>query len=411
MSIYSVSEITKYIKNCFERDAVLASVFIRGEISNYKYHHSGHCYFSLKDASASIRCIMFRSQAQYLKFEPRNGLKVVAYGQISVFERDGQYQLYAGQLIPDGIGDLSLAFQQLKEKLANEGLFLEERKKRLPLLPKAVGVITSPAGAALRDIITVSKRRHSGIPLVLFPVQVQGPDASLQISQAIDKMNIWGQVDVIIVGRGGGSMEELWAFNEEQVVRAIAGSTIPIVAAVGHQTDYTLADFAADCRAATPSQAAELVIPDVQELSRYIYTLISSLEVNMRGQVKHYRNVLTKLTDNRVFNQPKKMLVGRQQLLDQYIERMTNAIKYTLVNKQHSFHIAAEKLSMLNPLAVLSRGYSITRNAGGEVIRSVDQIVPGQYLEIILKQGQIDVNVLSVKEVQTFEQDKQEQNF
>lgn len=397
-NIYTVSDLTKYIKNLFDRDTRLVSVFIKGEISNFKAHFSGHCYFTLKDAGSQIKGVMFKSRAQFLKFEPRDGLKVVAYGQVTVFERDGQYQLYADQLIPDGVGELSIAFNQLKEKLTLEGLFDEDRKKQLLLLPKAVGIVTSPTGAALRDIITVAKRRHPGIPLILYPVQVQGLEAPGQIVEAIYTFNRLKSVDVIIAGRGGGSIEELWAFNDEKVVRAIAASTIPIVSAVGHQTDYTLADFAADCRAATPSQAAEMVVPDVYELRRYINSLQTMLENNMRTYIKQRRQAVSQLREKKVFTQPEKLFADYRQLVDSYVERMEQAAKKILMTKQHNLKLNAEKLAVLNPLAVLARGYSLARTTEGQVVSTAHQVETGQQLEIILKQGRIDVEVIGVRE-------------
>ena len=397
-NVYTVSDLTKYIKSLFDRDTRLLSVFIKGELSNFKCHYSGHCYFTLKDAGSQIKGVMFKSRAQFLKFEPRDGLKVVAYGQVTVFERDGQYQLYADQLIPDGVGELSIAFNQLKEKLAAEGLFDESRKQKLPLLPKAIGIVTSPTGAALRDIISVAKRRHPGIPLILYPVQVQGAEAPGQIVEAIRAFNRLKTVDIIIAGRGGGSIEELWAFNAEQVVRAIAASTIPIVSAVGHQTDYTLADFAADCRAATPSQAAELVVPDVYELKRYITTLQTMLENNMRSYLKQRRQIVRQLRDNKVFTQPEKMLLAHHQLIDSQVERLGQAMRKIITAKQHTLRLQAEKLSVLNPLAVLARGYSVVRTPGGQVISKAGQVTAGDQLEIILGQGRLDAEVVRIRE-------------
>ncbi|HWR45214.1 exodeoxyribonuclease VII large subunit [Sporomusa sp.] len=397
-SIYTVSDLTKYIKGLFDRDTKLVSVSIRGELSNFKCHYSGHCYFTLKDAGSQIKGVMFKSRAQFLKFEPRDGLKVIAFGQVTVFERDGQYQLYADQLIPDGLGELSIAFNQLKEKLATEGLFDESRKRPLKLLPRAIGIVTSPTGAALRDIITVAKRRHPGMPLILYPVQVQGLEAPGQIVQAIRAFNTLDNVDVIIAGRGGGSIEELWAFNDENVVRAIAESSIPIVSAVGHQTDYTLADFAADRRAATPSQAAELVVPDVYELKRYIKSLQTMLENNIRAFIKEQRQVIRQLRDNKVFVQPEKLFVDKKQLTDLYVERLGQAMQKIILSKQHALKIHTEKLSVLNPLDVLARGYCLARTPEGQVVTKASQVTPGQQLEIILRQGRLDIEVVRVRE-------------
>ena len=398
MNIFSVSEITKYIKQLFEHDTKVANLFVRGEISNFKQHFSGHCYFTLKDSKATIKVVMFKSRAQFLKFELKNGMKVIACGQITVFERDGQYQLYAHQLVPDGIGELSLAFTQLKEKLEMEGLFAEEYKKPLPMLPKTVGIVTSATGAVLRDIIIVSKRRHPGVALILYPVLVQGPEAPMEIVHAIEVFNKLGNVDVIIVGRGGGSLEDLWSFNDERVVRAIAASVIPIVSAVGHQTDYTLTDFVADRRAATPSQAAEFVVPDVRELIKYVNTLKSMLFNNIQNSLKNKRLIVEQSAMSRVLQYPYDFLTNRQQMLDSYMERLDKSTRQIFMVKQHQFEITAEKLAMLSPLAVLARGYSIVRDAKGQLVNDVRTAQPGQPLEIVVNNGVIDVEVIRVQE-------------
>lgn len=398
MAILSVGAVTRYIKGLFEQDDQLADVLVRGEISNFKRHYSGHCYFTLKDSEATLRAVMFRGRAQLLRFEPKDGFKVIAGGQISVFERDGQYQLYVDQLIPEGVGELSLAFAQLKDKLAAEGLFDAARKRPLPLLPKAVGLVTSPTGAAVRDIVTVAKRRHPGVQLVLLPVQVQGPEAPAQIAAAIKTLSRLSEVDVIIVGRGGGSIEELWAFNDEAVVRAIAASAIPVVSAVGHQTDYTLADFVADRRAATPSQAAELVVPDVKELTKYIGTLRGLLETYTTGLVAGGRSRLNACLASRVFRQPDHLLAAKRQAVDWYIQRLQQALKDTLVAKRHGLKLAAGKLAMLDPLAVLARGYSLTRTPEGQVVKQAADVAVGQFLEVVLAKGRLDVEVVWAEE-------------
>jgi exodeoxyribonuclease VII large subunit len=398
MNIFSVSEITKYIKQLFEYDSKVASVMVRGEISNFKRHYSGHCYFTLKDSNATIRAVMFKSRAQFLKFEPKDGMKVIAGGQITIFERDGQYQLYTAQLVPEGIGELSLAFAQLKEKLESEGLFADERKQTLPILPKTVGIVTSPTGAVLRDIITVSKRRHPGIMLKLYPVQVQGTEAPMQIVRGIEVFNQLNNVDVIIIGRGGGSIEELWAFNDEKVVRAIAASRIPIVSAVGHQTDYTLADFVADRRAATPSQAAEFVVPDVRELNKYVATLHNMLEGNIRNLVKNNIRRLEQSTQNRVFKNPYEAIAIRQQVLDHCVQRLDQTMKKIVLGKEHAFKVTTEKLAMLNPLAVLARGYSILRTMDGQLVKDAAILQTGQKIEVVLNQGMVEAEIIHVQE-------------
>ena len=405
MNILSVSAVTSYIKALFDQDETLGSLMVRGEISNFKRHYSGHCYFTLKDNDATLRAVMFRSRAQYLKFDPKDGLKVIAGGQIAVFERDGQYQLYVAELIPEGVGELSLAFAQLKDKLTAEGLFDENRKKMLPLLPVRVGVVTSPTGAALRDIITVAKRRHPGVQLMLVPVQVQGPDAPRQIVQAIELLGRQNAVEVIIVGRGGGSLEELWAFNDEKVARAIAGSLIPVVSAVGHQTDYTLADFAADRRAATPSQAAEMVVPDVRELRKYIMRLKSTLESCVQSGLAQRRARLDQCLASRVFERPERLLADKRLTLDGYLQRLEQSLRRDMITKRHSFNVAAEKLAILSPLAVLSRGYSIIRTFDGRVIRRDTDTAAGDNLEVMLEQGRLNVRVLGQEEERQHEKE------
>lgn len=395
MSILTVSEVTRYIKNLFECDRCLSGLFVRGEISNFKRHSSGHCYFTLKDSDAMIKAVMFKSRAQYLKFDPRDGVKVIAGGHIAIFERDGQYQLYVDQLVPAGLGELGLAFEQLKAKLSAEGLFDEAKKQPLPFLPKAIGVVTSPTGAALRDIVTVATRRHPGIALTLYPVQVQGSEAPEQIAHAIGVFNQLCNVDVLIVGRGGGSLEELWAFNDEKVARAIASSTIPIVSAVGHETDFTLADFAADRRAATPSQAAEIVVPDVKEIQRYVQTLQDMLKNNALNYIKSRRQQVENYQQSRALTRrPAELLEAKQQLLDIQMQRLEQAVSQRLNDKQQQFKLAAEKLSMLNPLAVLARGYSITRKLDKQVLRKPQETRNGEILEVVLQYGSLEVQVV-----------------
>ncbi|HWR39402.1 MAG TPA: exodeoxyribonuclease VII large subunit [Patescibacteria group bacterium] len=397
MSILNVSDVTRYIKELFSEDPVLASAFVRGEISNFKRHSSGHCYFTLKDPGATLRSVMFKGNARYLKFEPRDGMKVIAGGYISVFERDGQYQLYVSQLVPDGVGELGLAFAQLKEKLAAEGLFDPDRKRSLPAMPQQLGIITSLTGAALRDIMTVSKRRHPGLQLVVYPVQVQGAEAPGQIVKAIHAFNALQQADVLIVGRGGGSIEELWAFNDEQVVRAVATSKIPVVSAVGHETDYTLTDFAADCRAATPSQAAELVTPNLKELDGRIRNLQETLGYRVRQLVRHKKLQHDRLRDSAALERPRNLLASRQQLVDQYIQRLQDAVRRLHVSRRQGLQLMGEKLSLLNPWAVLSRGYSIVRTAEQQSVMDASLVSTGQEIEIIPCRGRIYARVTETK--------------
>lgn len=396
VSIYSVSEITKHIKGFMDNDSTLRSVLIRGEISNFKCHYSGHCYFTLKDAGASIKAVMFKSKAQYLKFTPANGMKIVANGYVTVFERDGQYQLYINDLFPEGVGELSLAFEQLKEKLTAEGLFDVVHKQTLPYFPKTIGIITSATGAVLRDIFTVSKRRNPKIELRIYPVQVQGSESAEQIVHAIEVFNTNYPVDILIVGRGGGSMEDLWSFNDERVVRAIYHSKIPIVSAVGHETDFTLADFVSDVRAATPSQAAELIVPDTHELLRYIQNLQERLSNQIYTSLREKRNRLAVCSENKVLKNPQLILNPKRQQLDEQFEKLEQLKKNILLTKHHNLDILLEKLNILNPLALVGRGYSVVKMEE-QVVRSVQNITTGQNIEVVLSDGSIEATVTKVR--------------
>ena len=390
---------TAYIRRLFERDNLLGRVRVWGELSNFRRHHSGHCYFTLKDAGASLRCVMFRSKAVGLKFVPRDGLRVRLAGNVSVYERDGNYQLYVESMLPDGLGDLSAAFAKLREKLLAEGLFDESRKQPIPVMPKAIGVVTSPTGAALRDIVTVARRRHGGIPIILVPAQVQGEEAPEQIVRGIELLDRSGRVDVIVIGRGGGSIEELWAFNDERVVRAVAAAVTPIVSAVGHQTDFTLSDFAADLRAATPSQAAELVVPDRLELFRRLSSARRRLNQALRHRLIERRLRLERCLQSSLFRRPQELLRDRSQLLDQLSERLTHALKTALDERQQRLRIANDKLNLLKPWGVLQRGYSVVRRPDGAVISSAEAVETGESLDVWLHRGKLAVTVTRAERV------------
>ena len=343
---------------------------------------------------------MFRSKAIGLKFVPRDGLRVRLTGNVSVYERDGNYQLYVESMLPDGLGDFSAAFAKLREKLLAEGLFDDSRKQPIPFLPKAIGVVTSPTGAALRDIVTVARRRHGGIPIVLVPAQVQGEEAPEQIVRGIELLDRSGRVDVIVIGRGGGSIEELWAFNDERVVRAVAAAVTPIVSAVGHQTDFTLSDFAADLRAATPSQAAELVVPDRLELLRRLSSTKRRLNQALRHRLIERRLRLERCLQSSLFRRPQELLRDRSQLLDQLSERLSHALKTALDERQQRLRIANEKLNLLNPWGVLQRGYSVVRRRpDGAVISSAEAVETGESLDIWLHRGKLAVTVTSAERV------------
>lgn len=390
--VYSVSQVNKLIKALVEGERRFANIQVRGEISNFKRYSSGHCYFTLKDAGGVLKAVMFKTAARTLRFEPQNGDTVIAVGRISVYERDGVYQLYTYLMIPEGTGDLMLAFEQLKQKLLNEGLFDESRKKQLPVNPKTVGIITSPSGAAVRDLITVSRRRNKGIKLLLYPVRVQGREAPAEIAHAIEFMNRNKMADVLIVGRGGGSIEELWAFNEEQTVRAVAASEIPVVSAVGHETDFTLTDFAADKRAATPSQAAEIVVADANAYLNSVAELEKRLKNTVLKRLALSETTLEHLQNSWALSNPQRMLEGRMQRFDFASVRLEQVFNAALTQKQHSCGVLAAKLDALSPLTVLARGYSVTENTDGKIIRSIADVRWGD--EIVTQVG--DGNVISV---------------
>ena len=399
--ILSVSQLSAYIRQLFESNPLLARIRVVGELSNFRRHSSGHCYFTLKDATASLRCVMFRSRAQLLRFEPRDGQQIRVNGNVSIYERDGTYQLYADSMTLDGEGDLALAFARLKEKLLSEGLFDASRKKTLPLLPRAVGVATSLTGAALRDILSVAGRRHPGLPLFVANAQVQGEGASESIVQAIRLLERSGRVDVMIVGRGGGSTEELWAFNEEKVVRAVAAAKVPVVSAVGHQTDFTLTDFAADLRAATPSQAAELVVPDLLSLLRRVEMNRQRLRHLLQHQLTGRRLRLERCLSSALFRRPRDLLQERVVRLDQLAERLQTATQNLMRAKQNRLDLLQEKMAALNPLAVLQRGYSVVLNSDGQIVSKAEQVVPGEPIEILLQKGVLAATVNGAKKARS----------
>ena len=458
-TIYSVTEINKYIKGVLDADYTLRNVQVQGEISNFKRYQSGHCYFSLKDGGSAadlaggaggysssrygsineggsvLKCVMFRYKAMDLRFEPKNGDKVIAVGKIQVFERDGTYQLYTDLLLQQGTGDLMQQYEQLKAKLAGEGLFDEERKQALPTNAQRIGIVTSPSGAAVHDIITVSRRRNPGIKLYLYPVLVQGKGAAEEVARAIRFFNEKQIVDVLIVGRGGGSMEDLWAFNEEPTVRAVAASRIPIISAVGHETDFTLCDFAADKRAATPSQAAEMAAADMSKLSQQCNALAQRLQRAMQWQLSDAENKLIKhkqcrmlqnphklyelqeekllrlknayvlqeptriyaakaeqlqrLQSSWVFKEPQRLLADSMQRLDMDFAQLVNLMQQRKQQAEHQLALNRAKLEAISPYAVFKRGYSCTLDSKNKIISSVEQVRWGDEIITSVKDGQI----------------------
>ncbi len=396
--IFTVSQVNKIVKGLLASHPDFANIEVEGEISNFHKYPSGHCYFNLKDEHSNLKAVMFAGNARYLKTLPLNGDKVVAIGRIDVYERDGVYQLYVEALLPQGTGALMVAFEKLKNKLAAEGLFAEDKKQQLPMVVHKIGIVTSSAGAAVRDIIKVAKHRNPGIELFLYPVRVQGSEAAGEIAHAIAYLNKLNLVDVLIVGRGGGSMEDLWAFNEEVVVRAIAASTLPIVSAVGHETDFTLADFAADVRAATPSAAAEIVVQDVSAVQDKLHQLQRRLSRSLLGIYQVRLETFKRLSTSWVFKQPNRLWENKAQLLDQLTAALPTAMENLLTKWSQQLALQNTKLESLNPLAVLARGYTITETADGRVLKSAQDIKAGDTLVTRWAKGKVISQVIDGKE-------------
>lgn len=396
--VRSVSEITKYIAGLIKNDSALHNVTIRGQISNFKQYSSGHCYFDLKDKESILKCVIWRSYAERLRFRPDNDMQVLATGNVEVYERDGKYQFYVSRMVPDGVGELALAFEQLKERLGREGLFKDEYKCSLPSYPRTIGIVTSPTGAVLRDIYTVSKRRMPSVRLVLYPVMVQGAGSAEQIAHGIDFFNKKYPVDVLIVGRGGGSMEDLWSFNEEVVVRSIFKSHIPVISAVGHETDFTLADFAADRRAATPSQAAELAVPDMADVQQRLRSLENRLQLASVARVKTYRQRVESLMDSYAFTQPLRMLETASVKLETLQSRLNKIARQQLSDKHNRLLHDIEKLELINPLGVIRRGYGVVHDQRGNIISNIANISIDDVVTVQLNGGHFDALVQNKRE-------------
>ena len=395
---FTVTEINNYIKSLVDNEPQLRNVQIVGEISNFKRYPSGHCYFTLKDSGAVLKCVMFRGKAMSMKFDPQNGDTVLAIGRITVYERDGVYQLYTDMLIEQGVGDLMVAYEKLKAKLEAEGLFSSERKQAIPMNPKTVGIITSPVGAAVRDVITVSRRRNRGIKLLLYPVKVQGEGASTEIARAINFFNKHNLADVLIVGRGGGSIEELWAFNEEQTVRAVASSAIPVISAVGHETDFTLCDFAADVRAATPSQAAELAVADAEGYILQVANLQRRLKHFMQARLEQEEYRLDRASNSWALKDPERLFADGALRTDAAYNKLITKMDSLLKECAHKFELQAARLDNLSPLSVLARGYSVTQTEDFKVVTSTQQVRWGEELVTTVADGKIVSVVQSVEE-------------
>jgi exodeoxyribonuclease VII large subunit len=384
--IYTISELTRKIKTILE--GAFPEIWVEGEISNFKHHSSGHMYFSLKDENSVLSAVLFKNVNKDFKFELKNGIQVICFGRISLYEPRGQYQLYVTKIEPKGIGALQLAFEQLKKRLTQEGLFDQKYKQPIPYLPKAIGVVTSPTGAAIRDILHVLNRRFTNLEIILNPVKVQGEGAAQGIAQAIDEFNQFGKVDVLIVGRGGGSLEDLWAFNEEIVARAIFRSRIPVISAVGHEIDYTIADFVADLRAPTPSVAAEQVIVHKQELLDKLEDFNYRAKNAIFNQIAVLEDRLDSLKQRYAFKQPADLIQQYQQTVDLMFSALDSKIKHLLEIFQERYNVLIGKLVSLSPLNILSRGYSITLDLPQErAITNVSRIKPGEKVKTRLAHG------------------------
>ena len=392
---FSVTELNNYIKNLFDGNRTLSAVTVKGEISNFKNHSTGHLYFSLKDEEGQIRAVMFRSKAMSLKFMPESGMRVIAHGSVTVYPRDGSYQLYVNSLQPDGIGALYLAYEQLKDKLYQEGLFDESHKKPIPYAPQSVGVITSPTGAAVRDIINVISRRFPIATVYLYPALVQGEGAEESLISGLDYFEKSSLVDVIILGRGGGSIEDLWAFNGERLARKIFAATTPIISAVGHETDFTIADFVSDLRAPTPSAAAELAVPDSKELLMRIDGIGESGSRALERRLERARESVNRLSDAVFAGKLRLTLDSYKQRIEGLFDKARSRMLVNLENSEASLALKVGMLETLNPLRVLTRGYSIAEK-GGVRISSTEQISVGDDLKILFTDGSAEASVSRV---------------
>jgi len=396
--ILSITQINEYIRTMMDGDRLLCGVAVRGEISNYKVYPSGHHYFTLKDDGAALKCVMFKGNAFRLRFRPDNGMQVVAMGKISVYPRDGAYQLYCTGLILDGVGDLYAAFEQLKTKLAAEGLFDPAQKKPIPRFPKTIGIVTSSAGAAVHDMLRILNKRFPLTKVRLLPVRVQGTEAPEEIAAAIGYANYHKLADVLIVGRGGGSIEDLWAFNDERVAYAIYRSQIPVISAVGHEPDVTISDFVADLRAATPSNAAELAVPDQDALRQTLDTMSGAMITALKRQLRASRQRLQILSDSPALQSPESYLSQRKKSLELLKNRLVSAQNIILNRHNQQYLTLTAKLDALSPLKVLTRGYAMVEDHDNQVVRSVRQTAVGDAVSITLRDGTINATVSQIKE-------------
>ena len=397
-NVLSIGQLNEYIRGRMDADPLLNQVAVRGEISNYKMYPSGHHYFTLKDETSALKCVMFKGNAMRLRFRPENGMKVIAMGKVSVFPRDGAYQLYCTAMAMDGVGDLYAAFEQLKRKLEAQGLFDTAHKKPLPQYPGTIGIVTSSAGAAVHDMLRILRKRYPLSKVRLLPVRVQGAEAPGEIAAAIRSANYWKLADLLIVGRGGGSIEDLWAFNDERVAYAIYESQIPVISAVGHEPDVTISDFVADLRAATPSNAAELAVPDQDTLRQNLDAMTSVMASALTRQIRSAQKHLDVLSGSSALKSPDGYLQQREKGLELLKNRLVAAQNQNITRKNQQYIAAVSKLDAMSPLKVLSRGYAMAQNQNGEVLRSVKQVELGERISISMSDGRISATVMNKEE-------------
>lgn len=398
--VLSITQINEYIRAMMDQDTLLTGLAVKGEISNYKVYPSGHHYFTLKDEGASLRCVMFRNSAVKMRFRPENGMKVIAMGRIAVYPRDGGYQLYCSAMALDGVGDLHAAFEQLKTKLAAQGLFDPAHKKALPKYPGVIGIVTSAAGAAIHDMLRILRKRYPLTKVLLLPVRVQGAEAPREIAAAIRYANRRQLADLLIVGRGGGSMEDLWAFNDEIVAHAIYESQIPVISAVGHEPDVTISDYVADLRAATPSNAAELAVPDQDALRQNMDSMLLSMATILQRQLKASRQHLSVLAASPALQSPENYLQQQRKTLSHLESRLSSIQTQNISRYRNRYISCTAKLDAMSPLKVLTRGYSMTQTNGGAILRSVSQITPGDQVRITVSDGTALASIISKEEME-----------
>ncbi|RCW50548.1 MULTISPECIES: exodeoxyribonuclease VII large subunit [unclassified Halanaerobium] len=395
IKLFTVEEITNYLKGMINNDHLLQDFWITGEISNFYHHSSGHMYFTLKDNLSQLKCVMFKGYNNSLDFEPEDGQKVTARGNLDIYKRRGEYQFYAREMQVEGRGALFIAFEKLKKKLKEEGLFAPEEKKAIPILAKRIGIITSPTGAAVRDVLSVMKRRRGNFSALIVPTHVQGKKAAAEIIEALEYLNSRDDIDLIIVTRGGGSIEDLWPFNEELVARAIYNSRLPVISGVGHETDFTISDFVADLRAPTPSAAAEIATANREEILNRLDSLKERLKTSIKNNLKNRREKIDSLSKRRIFAKPEELFFQYEQLLDQFESRLKHEIENTYNHYNNKYQLLYEKLNNLSPLNTLSRGYAVLNDKNNKLIKTVDDVEKGDYLSAKLVDGKLGLRLES----------------